>query len=36
MPLFEYRCSDCDSEFELLVRTSGDAECPTHLWNQDT
>ncbi|WP_146503076.1 FmdB family zinc ribbon protein [Rubinisphaera italica] len=29
MPLFEYRCSDCQSQFELLIRSSQQPECPT-------
>ena len=28
MPLFEYRCQDCDHGFELLVRESTPLECP--------
>lgn len=31
MPLFEYRCDDCGSQFEKLVRRAADAEdvrCP--------
>ena len=29
MPLFEYRCTDCEHEFELLVRERDDApRCP--------
>ena len=28
MPLFEYRCQDCDHGFELLVRESTTLECP--------
>ncbi|MCA8989313.1 MAG: zinc ribbon domain-containing protein [Planctomycetaceae bacterium] len=28
MPLFEYRCSQCHAEFELLVRSNSVAECP--------
>jgi putative FmdB family regulatory protein len=28
MPLFEYRCRDCDHGFELLVRESTTLECP--------
>ena len=28
MPLYEYRCEDCQTEFELLVRESTTLECP--------
>jgi putative FmdB family regulatory protein len=28
MPLYEYRCQDCDHGFELLVRQSTTLECP--------
>lgn len=28
MPLYEYRCQDCDHDFELLVRESTTLECP--------
>jgi putative FmdB family regulatory protein len=28
MPLYEYRCQDCDHGFELLVRESTTLECP--------
>ena len=28
MPIFEYRCKDCGSEFETLVRASTTPECP--------
>ncbi len=28
MPIFEYNCSDCDHDFELLVQPSTDPECP--------
>jgi len=28
MPLYEYRCQDCDHGFELLVRESTTFECP--------
>jgi putative FmdB family regulatory protein len=28
VPLFEYRCQDCDHGFELLVRESTTLECP--------
>ena len=30
MPLFEYRCTACDSHFELLIRAgSPDPSCPS-------
>jgi len=31
MPIFEYRCDDCGSKFEKLVRSSAPeaAECPS-------
>jgi putative FmdB family regulatory protein len=29
MPLFEYRCQDCQHGFELLVRESTPLECPS-------
>lgn len=30
MPIFEYRCEDCGSKFEKLVRRSGErVECPS-------
>lgn len=28
MPLYEYACRDCDSQFELLVRGSEMPHCP--------
>lgn len=28
MPLFEYRCSRCDHQFEALVRDGNSPECP--------
>lgn len=28
MPLFEYACSSCEAEFELLVRSSEKPKCP--------
>ncbi|MDO8681488.1 MAG: zinc ribbon domain-containing protein [Acidobacteriota bacterium] len=28
MPLYEYRCRECDHHFELLVRESTRYECP--------
>lgn len=32
MPIYEYRCSDCEHEFEELVRTergASDVSCPS-------
>lgn len=29
MPLFEYRCLACDSQFELLIRGAAVPVCPT-------
>jgi putative FmdB family regulatory protein len=29
MPLYEYRCTSCAVEFELLVRTGDTPACPT-------
>jgi len=29
MPLFEYRCLACDSQFELLIRGSAVPVCPS-------
>jgi len=29
MPLFEYRCQACQSEFELLVRSGDVPACPS-------
>lgn len=29
MPLFEYRCLGCDSQFELLIRGSAVPVCPS-------
>lgn len=29
MPLYEYRCQDCQHGFELLVRESTTFECPS-------
>lgn len=29
MPLYEYRCLDCQQEAELLIRGSESPECPT-------
>ena len=28
MPIYDYRCNDCDKTFELLVRTSTNPLCP--------
>ena len=29
MPIYEYRCADCDQSFETLVRPGGEeTECP--------
>jgi putative FmdB family regulatory protein len=29
MPIFEYRCGDCEREFEAFVTTERTAECPS-------
>ncbi len=29
MPIYEYQCEDCGSEFELLVRSETALVCPT-------
>lgn len=29
MPIYDYRCKDCDKAFELLVRSSSTPVCPT-------
>ena len=30
MPLYEYHCTRCDDDFEVLVRSAGDKpKCPT-------
>ena len=29
MPIFEYRCNDCTTEFEVLQRTSNTDDTPT-------
>ena len=29
MPIYEYACRDCESQFELLIRGSEVAKCPT-------
>jgi len=38
MPLYAYRCEDCDNRFETLVRSGDTPECPscasTHLDRQ--
>ena len=38
MPLFEYRCTDCEHAFEVLVRAETHLECPAchseHLQKQ--
>jgi putative FmdB family regulatory protein len=28
MPIYEYRCTQCDTRFELLVRSDTEARCP--------
>jgi putative FmdB family regulatory protein len=28
MPLFEFRCSECARDFEVLVRSGEEAACP--------
>ncbi|MFT4174322.1 MAG: zinc ribbon domain-containing protein [Rhodocyclaceae bacterium] len=28
MPIYEYRCTQCDTHFELLVRSDTHAACP--------
>ena len=28
MPIYEYQCGDCQREFELLIRSETDLECP--------
>ena len=28
MPIYEYRCCDCETTFEALVRSSDTATCP--------
>ena len=28
MPIFEYRCADCEREFEAFVTAARTAECP--------
>jgi len=28
MPIYEYRCRECDGTFELLVRDGGAVQCP--------
>jgi putative FmdB family regulatory protein len=29
MPIYEYRCQECDRTFELLVRDGGALHCPS-------
>ena len=29
VPLYDFRCSDCTAEFELLVRNADQLACPT-------
>lgn len=29
MPIYDYRCNDCDKTFELLIRSSSVPVCPT-------
>lgn len=29
MPIYDYRCSDCDKTFELMVKASAIPLCPT-------
>jgi putative FmdB family regulatory protein len=29
MPIYEYHCGKCNSEFELLIRTSEQPVCPS-------
>jgi putative FmdB family regulatory protein len=29
MPIFEYACKSCESQFELLVRSTQAPECPS-------
>ncbi len=28
MPIFEFKCNDCDHNFEELIRTDASARCP--------
>lgn len=28
MPIYEYHCQDCKSEFELLIRSTEQPDCP--------
>ena len=28
MPIYEYRCDDCQVEFETLIRAAEEPECP--------
>jgi putative FmdB family regulatory protein len=29
MPIYEYSCGECKSDFELLIRGSEEPQCPT-------
>jgi putative FmdB family regulatory protein len=29
MPIFEYKCEDCGTKFEKLVRNGASVECPS-------
>lgn len=29
MPIFEYRCVECDKDFEILVFSNQEVSCPT-------
>lgn len=31
MPIYEYKCSDCSEQFEVLVRSGTVAQCPSCL-----
>ena len=28
MPIFEFNCDSCDTEFEILVQSKGEISCP--------
>lgn len=28
MPIYEYHCTQCQDDFELLIRSEADVECP--------